>query len=415
LQSRSTELSPSPPSPPSLDAWLEFIGQQHSAEIVMGLERVREVWTRMGKPQAPRNIVVGGTNGKGSTCAMLVSVLHISGYRTGFYSSPHLVRYNERVRILQQEVDDARLCASFAAVEAARVRGEVVPLTYFEFATLSALCCFAEAKLDLAILEVGLGGRLDAVNLIDADVAILTSVDLDHQQYLGDTREKIGWEKAHIARAARPIIYADPDMPSSVEEVVGDIGARLYRINRDYRVVKQENQWQWLGSIEGRDNTRHALPIPALRGRYQLNNAAAALAALAALSDGLPISATEVKRGLLEVEWPGRMQVLRHSPTRSARWDFLRIPTPCLACLQTRISTRWSRYFVSVSTIGLSRGLAAAEARAPSAWPRHCDGPGWTGGLPRLCRLKMPMLQRGNAPPRMIEFWGLVRSIPSLI
>ncbi|MCA3034809.1 MAG: bifunctional folylpolyglutamate synthase/dihydrofolate synthase, partial [Rhodocyclaceae bacterium] len=181
--------------PTTLEAWLDYIGRQHTAAIVMGLERVREVWQRMGSPKAPRNIVVGGTNGKGSTCAMLEAVLDIAGYRTGFYSSPHLLRYNERVRIARAEASDAKLVASFAAVETARLDGEVIPLTYFEYATLSALWCFANAKLDMAILEVGMGGRLDAVNLIDADVAILTSVDLDHQQFLGDTREKIGWEK----------------------------------------------------------------------------------------------------------------------------------------------------------------------------------------------------------------------------
>jgi dihydrofolate synthase/folylpolyglutamate synthase len=305
--------------PTTLDAWLDYIGRQHSAEIVMGLDRVREVWQRMGSPKAPRNIVVGGTNGKGSTCAMLEAVLDIAGYRTGFYSSPHLLRYNERVRVARAEASGATLVASFAAVEAARLDGDVIPLTYFEYATLSAFWCFAQAKLDVAILEVGMGGRLDAVNLIDADVAIVTSVDLDHQQFLGDTREKIGWEKAHIYRPGKPAIYADPDMPASVGDYAASVGADLIRFGCDYQYSKLDGQWQWQGTILGETTRRASLPYPALRGTYQLRNASAALAALAVINHksggSLPVSQSHVKRGLLEVEWPGRMQVLPGRPT----------------------------------------------------------------------------------------------------
>jgi dihydrofolate synthase / folylpolyglutamate synthase len=304
--------------PTTLDAWLDYIGRQHSAEIVMGLDRVREVWQRMGSPKAPRNIVVGGTNGKGSTCAMLEAVLDIAGYRTGFYSSPHLLRYNERVRIARAEASDSTLVASFAAVEAARLDGAVIPLTYFEYATLSALWCFTDAKLDVAILEVGMGGRLDAVNLVDADVAIVTSVDLDHQQFLGDTREKIGWEKAHIYRSGKPAIYADPDMPVTVGAYAASIGADLIRYGRDYQYTKLDGQWQWQGAFVGEATRRASLPYPALRGTYQLRNASAALAALAVINNGgsvLPVSQNHVKRGLLEVDWPGRMQVLPGRPT----------------------------------------------------------------------------------------------------
>jgi dihydrofolate synthase/folylpolyglutamate synthase len=304
--------------PTTLEAWLHYIGRQHTAAIVMGLERVREVWHRMGSPQAPRNIIVGGTNGKGSTCALLESILDIAGYRVGFYSSPHLLRYNERVRIARAEASDAKLVASFTAVETARLDGEVIPLTYFEYATLSALWCFANAKLDMAILEVGMGGRLDAVNLIDADVAILTSVDLDHQQFLGDTREKIGWEKAHIYRSGKPAIYADADMPLSVSDYAASVGADLIRFGRDYQYSKLDGQWQWQGTIFGETTRRASLPYPALRGTYQLRNASAALAALAAIStagSGFPVSQNHVKRGLLEVNWPGRMQVLPGRPT----------------------------------------------------------------------------------------------------
>lgn len=302
-------------NPNTLDDWLAYINTQHTAEIVMGLDRVRAVWARLGHPKAPANVVVAGTNGKGSTCAMMVSALHAAGYRTGFYSSPHLIKFNERIRVAGADADDAVIVGALAAVEKARLESEAIPLTYFEFATLAALVVFAEAALDVAVLEVGMGGRLDAVNLIDADVSIITSVDLDHQLFLGDTREKIGWEKAHVYRPDRLAIYADPDMPASVAAHAEAIGARLHVLGRDYRFERQEQQWQWQGSILGRQATRHALPYPALRGGYQLRNAAAAIAALTGLADRLPVSQSHLKRGLLEVEWPGRMQVLPGRPT----------------------------------------------------------------------------------------------------
>jgi len=295
----------------TLDEWLDYIGHQHSAEIVMGLDRVRAVWERMESPQAPINIIVGGTNGKGSTCAMLESILHTAGFNTGFYSSPHLVRYNERVRLQKRDASDERLAASFAAVEAARIAAEpVIPLTYFEFSTLSALWLFQREEVEVAILEVGLGGRLDAVNIIDADVSIVVSVDLDHQSYLGDTREKIGLEKAHIYRGGRAAIFADNNPPQSLVDHANEIQADLRILNRDFRFERMDGQWQFFGQ----ESARHSLPYPALRGAYQLKNASAALAALEALQGRLPVSQGQVKRGLLEVEWPGRMQVLPGRP-----------------------------------------------------------------------------------------------------
>jgi dihydrofolate synthase/folylpolyglutamate synthase len=295
----------------TLNDWLDFIGRQHSAEIVMGLDRVREVWEQMGRPQAPINVIVGGTNGKGSTCAMLESILHVAGFKTGFYSSPHLVRYNERVRLGKVDSSDPQLIASFEAVEMARTSiVPAVPLTYFEFATLSALWLFPQDRVDVAILEVGLGGRLDAVNIIDADVSIVVSVDLDHQSYLGNTREEIGFEKAHIYRAERPAIFADSNPPQSLLEHAKYIGADLRLLNRDFRYQVMDGQWQFFGKT----SARHSLPFPALRGVYQLKNASAALVALEALQDRLPVSQGQVKRGLLEVEWPGRMQVLPGRP-----------------------------------------------------------------------------------------------------
>lgn len=295
----------------SLDEWLQHIGRQHSAEIVMGLDRVRAVWERMGKSRAPVNIIVGGTNGKGSTCAMLESILYAAGFKTGFYSSPHLVRYNERVRLQKQDASDQQLAGSFAAVEAARVDGgETIPLTYFEYSTLSALWLFDKEEVDVAILEVGLGGRLDAVNIVDADVSIVVSVDLDHQSYLGNTREEIGLEKAHIYRSGRAAIFADINPPQSLVNYAQEISADLRVLNRDFRFERMDSQWQFFG----RDSARHSLPFPALRGVYQLKNASAALAALEALQARLPVSQGAVKRGLLEVEWPGRMQVLPGRP-----------------------------------------------------------------------------------------------------
>ncbi|MBL8521725.1 MAG: bifunctional tetrahydrofolate synthase/dihydrofolate synthase [Betaproteobacteria bacterium] len=298
-------------NPGTLEEWLDFIGRQHSAEIDMGLDRVRAVWQRMGSPQAPLNIVVGGTNGKGSTCAMLESIYRAAGYRTGFYSSPHFLRFNERVRIGGREVADAPLVAAFAAVERARQAGtRPEPLTYFEFATLAALHLFASEPLDIGILEVGLGGRLDAVNLVDGDVAIVVSVDLDHQSYLGDTREAIGFEKAHLFRAGRPAIFADLAPPRTVVEHAASLGAQWIALEQGYTYRVLESQWDFIAGA----HARRALPLPALRGRYQLKNAASALMAVACLEARLPVSIGHIKRGLLEVEWPGRMQVLPGQP-----------------------------------------------------------------------------------------------------
>ncbi len=298
----------------TLAQWLEHISHQHTAEIEMGLERVREVWQRMRFPQAPLNIIVGGTNGKGSTCAMLESILDVGGYKTGLFTSPHLLRYNERVRVNQAEATDAMLIDSFRAIEVCRSVPTTVPLTYFEYGALSALWIFAQQDVEVAILEVGLGGRLDAVNIIDADVSIVVSVDIDHQHYLGDTKEKIGWEKAHIYRAGRPAIFADVAAPQSLTAYADSIGAHLIQLNRDYQYQRMDNQWQFTGKIMGRDIARHSLPWPALRGAYQLKNASAAIAALSALQERLPVSIGHIKRGLLEVEWPGRMQVLPGRP-----------------------------------------------------------------------------------------------------
>jgi dihydrofolate synthase/folylpolyglutamate synthase len=302
----------------SLDDWLAWISAQHPSTIALGLDRVREVAARMapsplgegggeGNFQRPVALTVGGTNGKGSTCAFLETILLEAGYRVGTYTSPHILRYNERVRIQGEDATDALLVESFERVEAAR---GATPLTYFEFGTLAALWIFQASKLDAWVLEVGLGGRLDAVNVIDADCAIVVSVDLDHQAFLGNDRESIGFEKAGIFRAGRPAIFGDTNPPARLVEHARAIGADLQVLGRDFRVEASERQWDFVG----RRSTRRALPIPALRGAWQLKNAASALAALDEVAERLPLSVGEVKRGLSTVRLAGRLQSLPGRP-----------------------------------------------------------------------------------------------------
>ena len=285
----------------TLPEWLAYIERQHPQAIAMGLDRVQQVFGRMRVKLTCPVVTVGGTNGKGSTCAMLESILRAGGYRTGLYTSPHLVRYNERVRIGGLEADDAALVQSFAAVEAAR--GDT-PLTYFEFGTLSALWIFSRESAEAIVLEVGLGGRLDAVNVVDADCAVLTSVDFDHVDYLGPDRESIGREKAGIFRGGRPAVVGDPDPPRSVLAAPGN----KLRFGKDYGFTAQQGQWAYWGP-QGR---RSGLAHPALRGEIQLRNASTALCALDTLP--LAISMQDVRRGLAEVELPARFQVLPGRP-----------------------------------------------------------------------------------------------------
>jgi dihydrofolate synthase/folylpolyglutamate synthase len=285
----------------TLAEWLAFIERQHPRPIALGLERVKQVLDRMQLRLECPVITVGGTNGKGSTCAMLESILRAGGSRTGLYTSPHLVRYNERVRIAGSEAEDQALIEGFAAVE--RARGET-SLTYFEFGTLAAFWVFAETKIETAILEVGLGGRLDAVNVLDADCAVLTSVDIDHVDYLGADRESIGREKAGIFRPDRPAVVAEPDPPRSV---LGAVGRKLL-LGKDFGFTRQDGQWTYWGPKGKRAGLAH----PALRGEVQLRNAAAALCTLDAL--GLPVAMQDVRRGLAEVTLAARFQVLPGRP-----------------------------------------------------------------------------------------------------
>ena len=302
--------------PATVDAWLAYFETLHPKSIAMGLDRVRAVHANMGAPIACPVVTVAGTNGKGSTCGMLDSVLRCAGYSVGLYTSPHLTRYSERVRILGREATDSELLTAFNAVEDARLAttghdGAPTLLTYFEFGTLAALWLFARAELDVLVLEVGLGGRLDAVNIVDATVAVLTSVAIDHTDYLGPTRETIGFEKAGIFRAGRPAVCADPHPPASVVAFAEQIGAKFLLVGRDYGYTNEGTQWKYWGP----GGERFGLPFPALRGAYQLNNAATVLAVIDLLRDKLPVRSGAVRDGLLTVELRGRFQVLPGRPT----------------------------------------------------------------------------------------------------
>ena len=292
----------------TLAEWLEYCEKLHAKPIDLGLERVREVAQRMEIRFDCPVITVAGTNGKGSTCAMAESILSQAGYKTGVFTSPHLVHFEERLRIAEIPVKAAELIASFARVDA--MRGEI-SLTYFEFTTLALLDVMVNAELDVAILEVGLGGRLDAVNTIDADCAIITSIDLDHMEFLGDTREKIGFEKAGIMRAGKHAIVSDPMPPASVQAHAESIGADLWLVGRDFNFSGDKLQWAWAG----RGKRFAGLAYPALRGANQLVNASGVLAALTALREQLPITAQAVRNGLAFVELPGRFQIVPGEPT----------------------------------------------------------------------------------------------------
>lgn len=296
----------------TLDDWLRHCERLHPLEIDMGLARVQTVAQRMALRFDCPVVTVAGTNGKGSSCALLEAIAQQAGYRSGVYSSPHLLAFEERCRIDGASVAGADLLAHFDAVERARLQpGAAAPtLTWFEFTTLAILSLLASARLDLVILEVGLGGRLDATNVIDADCALITSIDLDHQHYLGTDREAIGREKAHIMRAGRPAVVSDPIPPASLAEYAQQIGADLWLAGRDFGFSGDRQQWNW----HGRSQRHVALAYPALRGANQLVNAAGVLAVFEALRARLPVSAQALRGGLAAVALPGRFQIVPGQP-----------------------------------------------------------------------------------------------------
>ncbi len=296
----------------TLDDWLAHCERLHPKTIDMGLERVRTVAGRMGLKFDCPIITVAGTNGKGSTCAMLEAILMEAGYRTGVYTSPHLVHFEERCRIGGDIVVATDLIACFARVERARCQNDdEVSLSYFEFTTLAILQLLADARLDVVILEVGLGGRLDAVNILDTDCAVITSIDLDHMEFLGHDRESIGFEKAGIMRPGKPVIVSDPVPPQSIIDHAEKLGADLWRFGQDFNFSGDKQQWGWAG----RGRRYMGLAYPALRGANQLINASGVLAALTAVRDLLPVTAQAVRVGLSMVELPGRFQIIPGQPT----------------------------------------------------------------------------------------------------
>ncbi len=341
MQQGGSQGQPEGAQPPrTLDEWLAYCERLHPVGIDMGLARISAVARRMGLAFDCPVITVAGTNGKGSTCAMLEAILLQAGYRTGVFTSPHLVHFEERCRVRGDIVSAADLVTQFARVEEARTgHGETISLTYFEFTTLAILQLLADAKLDVVILEVGLGGRLDAVNMLDADCAVITSIDLDHMEYLGPDRESIGREKAGIMRAGKPVVVSDPMPPQSVVDHAAAVGADLWRFGIDFNFSGDKQQWSWVGranagpsqgsaapsggsavreatSVGAHQLRRYAgLAYPALRGANQLVNASGVLAALTALRDRLPVTAQAVRNGLSMVELPGRFQIVPGQPT----------------------------------------------------------------------------------------------------
>ena len=310
-----------PPYPTNLSEWLAHCERIHPQTIDMGLERVARVAQRMALSMPCPVITVAGTNGKGSTCAMLDAIYSQSGFRTGVYTSPHLVHFEERCRVEGESVNAADLLPGFAEVEEARL-GKTAPdgqgeisLTYFEFTTLAILRTLARRSLDVVILEIGLGGRLDAVNVIDPDVSVITCIALDHMALLGPDRESIGREKAGIMRTGRPVIVSDPMPPQSVIDRAREIDADLWRIGLDFHFAGDQQQWGW-ATHPNRGGRRYSgLAYPALRGANQLVNAAGVLGAVEALRSRLPVTAQAVRNGLALVELPGRFQIVPGTPT----------------------------------------------------------------------------------------------------
>ncbi len=298
--------------PNTLEGWLQHIERISPNSVNLGLDRISKVWSKMDVCLGNAVLItVGGTNGKGSCTAIMESILNHSGYRTMRYSSPHLLRYSERVRIAGEEASESMLCKSFAKVEDARNRCENTELTYFEFGTLAAMWCAAHHECQTCVLEIGLGGRLDAVNLFDADVSVITTVDIDHVEYLGSEREQIGWEKAHIMRNGRPVVLGERTPPASILDYAEKIEAKVTRLGKDFGFeLNESHSWNYIG----KSVSYRSLPLPSLAGKHQLINSATALAALEAVGDRLPLAVSHIRQGLLSTDLKGRMQIMPEQP-----------------------------------------------------------------------------------------------------
>ncbi len=291
----------------SVAEWLAWQQVAHPIAVDPGLDRVGAVYRRLQPARPATVLTVGGTNGKGSVAACLDAILGAAGYDTGLFTSPHLIRYHERIRISGREITDAELVAVFARIDAAR---DGISLTFFEWNTLAALLVFADERVDVAVLEVGMGGRLDAVNLLDADVAAVVSVGLDHCEWLGDSVEKIGAEKAGIFRTGRPAVVGSRSIPQSVLRTAAEVGARLCRLGVDFDYVERADGWDYVGI----GSRRRELPLPALAGGMQLGNAATALAMIEAAEPSVLVPDEAVREGLTTVRLPGRFQVIAGDP-----------------------------------------------------------------------------------------------------
>ncbi|HRX71206.1 MAG: bifunctional tetrahydrofolate synthase/dihydrofolate synthase [Gammaproteobacteria bacterium] len=347
----------------TLNDWLNWQATLHPRAIDLGLERVRAVLDRL-QPEPPSfvTITVGGTNGKGSCVAFLDAILRAAGYRVGAYTSPHLLRYTERIRVNAVEIDDQSLCEAFARIDT--TRGDV-SLTYYEFGTLAALDLFRQASVDVAVLEIGLGGRLDAVNVLDADAALVTSIDLDHTDWLGADRDSIGYEKAGIFRPDRPAICADADPPLRLIEHARCIGAQLLQVGYDYGFTLAGPTWRWQSNELQLDD----LPLPALIGEPQMGNAAAALMTLASLRQKLPVPPTAIHFGLTNADLPGRFQII----PGPVEWilDVAHNPRAAAVLAQNlRVRPRPGR---TLAIMGLladkdARGIIAALTQSIDAW-----------------------------------------------
>ena len=292
----------------TLPQWLAHLETAHPNPIDMGLTRVAQVKDAMNLAPACPVIIVGGTNGKGSTCAFLSHIYAAAGYKVGTLTSPHLLRFNERITINNQPVSDDDIVAAFERIEAAR--GDV-SLTYFEFNTLAAVDIFRLHQVDVMILEVGLGGRLDAVNVFDADCSIVTSVDLEHQTYLGDTLEQIAKEKAGIFRAGKPAIFGQDPAPHSLGQHAKNIGAKLLQLNHQFSYLTRIDSWQWQAN---NGSLKIDLPLPALQGAFQLNNAACAVAAVQIMRQQLPVSNEALAQGIAQAQNTARFQIIQRQP-----------------------------------------------------------------------------------------------------